>query len=244
MIIYNAVRNPPKEALKPIKGGRLSGLTDINPMWRIKTLTEQFGACGVGWKYEIVDKRLEHGGNDEIAAFVDINLYIKDGDAWSEAIPGTGGSSFVAKESKGMYTSDECFKMALTDAISVACKMLGFGADVYWQKDRTKYTDTDKNQEDKPKFARTTTTGTVPPKGDKATIEEVGKIYELVKEKGIEINDFFVRLGDLKEEKKISSQYSHNKKTQEVYWTKKDIAIVKADIEGEELDPNNPDLPF
>ena len=30
--------------------------------------------------------------------------------------------------------------MALTDAISVACKMLGMGADVNWYKDRTKYT--------------------------------------------------------------------------------------------------------
>ena len=47
---------------------------------------------------------------------------------------------FVAKERNGLYTSDECYKMALTDAISVACKALGFGADVYWQADRTKYT--------------------------------------------------------------------------------------------------------
>ena len=46
---------------------------------------------------------------------------------------------FVAKEKSGMYTSDECFKMALTDAISVACKALGVGADVYWDKDKTKY---------------------------------------------------------------------------------------------------------
>lgn len=29
--------------------------------------------------------------------------------------------------------------MALTDAISVACKALGIGADVYWDKDSTKY---------------------------------------------------------------------------------------------------------
>jgi len=62
MIIYNAVRNPPKEALKPIKGGRLSGLTDINPMWRIKALTEQFGVCGVGWKYIIAKQWIEEGG--------------------------------------------------------------------------------------------------------------------------------------------------------------------------------------
>ena len=46
---------------------------------------------------------------------------------------------FAAKEKNGIYVSDECFKMATTDAISVACKQLGFGADVYWQGDKTKY---------------------------------------------------------------------------------------------------------
>lgn len=137
--LWNKVREVPASAQKPIVGGRLKGMTDINPMWRQKTLTEQFGVCGFGWKYEITEKRLEQGGNDEVAAFVDINLYIKIDGEWSEPIPGTGGSSFIAKESKGLYTSDECFKMALTDAISVACKALGFGADVYWDKDTSKY---------------------------------------------------------------------------------------------------------
>ena len=61
---------------------------------------------------------------------------------WSEAIQGIGGSSFVTNEKNGLYTSDECFKMALTDAISVACKALGIGADVYWDKDSTKYNQT------------------------------------------------------------------------------------------------------
>ena len=137
--IYNKVRSVPEEAKKPIKGGRLSGMTDINPMWRIKTLTEQFGACGVGWKYEICNMRLERATDDEVAAFVDVNLYFKTDNGWSEAIPGTGGSAFVTKERNGIHVSDECFKMALTDALSVACKALGFGADVYWDKDKTKY---------------------------------------------------------------------------------------------------------
>ena len=138
--VYDKVRIVPPEAQKAIKGGRLTGMTDINPMWRLKTLTEQFGVCGFGWKFEITDKRLESGPNEEISAFVDINLYIKMDGEWSAAIPGTGGSSFIAKESKGPYMSDECFKMALTDAISVSCKSLGVGADVYWEKDTTKYT--------------------------------------------------------------------------------------------------------
>ena len=143
MDIYNKVREVPLEAQKEIKGGRLSGMTDINPMWRIKALTEQFGICGVGWWFEVTDKRFEAGGNNQIAAFVDINLYVKVDGEWSKPIPGTGGSMFVANESKGLHTSDECFKMAQTDALSVACKALGVGADIYWQKDKTKYGNSD-----------------------------------------------------------------------------------------------------
>lgn len=147
MQIYNAVRSVPDEAKKEIKGGRLSGFTDINPMWRIKMLTELFGICGFGWYYEITDEKIESGGNDEKVAFVKINLYVKLGEEWSKPIQGTGGSSFVAKEKNGLYTSDECFKMALTDAISVACKALGIGADVYWDKDRSKYDVTSETKE-------------------------------------------------------------------------------------------------
>lgn len=160
MELYNKFRAVPDEAKKTIGGGRLKGFTDINPMWRIKMLTEAFGMCGEGWYYTVTDKRLENGANGEIAAFVDINLFVKikthekidastlerrqflDGapiEEWSMPIPGTGGSMFVANEKSGLYTSDECFKMALTDALSIACKSLGMGADVYFEKDRTKY---------------------------------------------------------------------------------------------------------
>ncbi|OMF38806.1 hypothetical protein BK133_00970 [Paenibacillus sp. FSL H8-0548] len=140
MKIYEQVRAVPPEALKAINGGRLKGMSDINPMWRIKMLTEMFGICGIGWKIEITDKRLEHGGGDEIVCFVDILLSVKVDGEWSAPIPGMGGSSFVTAERNGIYTSDECYKMAYTDAISVACKSLGFAADVYFDKDRTKYT--------------------------------------------------------------------------------------------------------
>lgn len=143
--IYNSVREVPKEAQKPIGGGRLKGMTDINPMWRIKKLTEMFGVCGFGWKYEIVNKWIETTmAKDEITANIEINLYIKVDGKWSEPIPAVGGSMLVASEKNGLYVNDECYKMALTDAISVACKALGVGADVYWQKDNTKYNDAKK----------------------------------------------------------------------------------------------------
>lgn len=139
MDLYNKFRSVPDEAKKKITGGRLNGMTDISPMWRIKLLTEQFGACGIGWKYEVTKQWLEPCSENQIAAFCNINLYVKNDGEWSAAIPGTGGSMFVTKESRGLRTSDECYKMALTDAISVACKALGVAADVYWEKDATKY---------------------------------------------------------------------------------------------------------
>lgn len=137
--LYNAVREVPKEAQKAIGAGRLKGMTDINPMWRIKVLTEQFGICGLGWYTEIIKTWLETGANGEITANVEIRLYIKKGNDWSRPIQGIGGSKFVAKETNGLYTDDECYKKAYTDAVSVACKALGIGADVYFAKDSTKY---------------------------------------------------------------------------------------------------------
>lgn len=141
MKIYEAVRTAPDSALREIQAGRLKGKTDINPMWRIKKLTEVFGPCGIGWKYDILKKWLEPGANGEIAAFVDINLFVKVDGEWSEPIPGNGGAMYVVKERNGLYTDDEAYKKALTDAISVSCKALGFAADVYWEQDSTKYSE-------------------------------------------------------------------------------------------------------
>ena len=139
MEIYTQCCSTPQNALKPITAGRLKGMSDINPMYRIQKLTEVFGACGFGWKYTIVNKEIMDGANGEKVAIVDINLYVKWNDEWSEAIPGTGGASFIANERNGAYTSDEFYKMALTDALSVSCKALGIGADVYWAAGHTKY---------------------------------------------------------------------------------------------------------
>ena len=138
--IWRQLEKTADEAKKPIEAGRLKGFTDINPMWRFKRLTEVFGAVGVGWKFVITDKQIIPGADGVLSAFVDILLYYKHNGEWSEGIPGTGGSAFVAKESKGLYTSDECFKMALSDAIGTACKALGMSADIYFSKDRSKYT--------------------------------------------------------------------------------------------------------
>lgn len=147
--IYNLLRGVPDEAKKSIVDGRLKGKTDINPMWRIKKLTEVFGPAGFGWKITIKNKWLEKGDDDTVAAFVDVDLYVKNPQTgeWSEAIPGTGGNVFRRKENSGKnYIDDDCYKKALTDAISIAAKFLGVAADVYYEKDPTSKYETDSSQ--------------------------------------------------------------------------------------------------
>lgn len=149
LVIYEQVRAVPKEAQREIKGGKLAGKTDINPMWRIKKLTDLFGPCGIGWKTKITNKWIEEGAKGEKSAFVEIELLVKQNGEWSEPIIGIGGSMLVNTEKGQLATNDECFKMAYTDAISVACKALGFGADIYWDSDKTKYSASEEEKKEK-----------------------------------------------------------------------------------------------
>lgn len=144
---YEQLRKVPDYALKQIVAGRLKGMSDINPLYRIKAMTEAFGPCGIGWKYEITKQWQETYGQ-EVKSFTNINLYIKVDGEWSDAIPGTGGATLVEINSKGYaYVNDEGHKMSLTDALSVAMKSLGVAADVYYSKDKQGQFDTKYEQQ-------------------------------------------------------------------------------------------------
>lgn len=188
MDIYEHVRQCPQDALKPIQAGRLKGKSDINPMWRIKMLTQLFGAVGIGWYYTIDKQWLEPCG-EEVSAFCDISLYIKVDGEWSKPIQGVGGSMFAAKEKNGVYVSDEAYKMALTDAISVACKALGFAADVYWNTDSTKYNRQAAQPTQQPRAPKAQAQAqTAQPQGDKdlVTAEQAGHIVHECERRGID----------------------------------------------------------
>lgn len=131
LAVWEKVRTVPPQYLKPIQGGRLKGKSDISPIWRMKTLTELFGPVGFGWYYEITEKWTQVTDDGQKSAHVQILLYVKSAGEWSKGIAGLGGSMLMEKEKAGFYHSDEAYKMALTDAISVSCKALGLAADVY-----------------------------------------------------------------------------------------------------------------
>lgn len=144
---WDAMKRPPATALKAIGAGRLKGKTDISPQWRLQVMTEQYGPCGIGWYYTVERFWTESGANGEVMAFAHVHLHTKTPEGWSAPIVGIGGAGLVQKESSGLYANDEGYKMATTDALSVAMKQLGVAADIYmglW--DGSKYKDVPKTE--------------------------------------------------------------------------------------------------
>lgn len=151
MEIWNQVSRPPKAALKAIRGGRLSGMTDIDPMWRFQVMTEIFGPVGTGWKYTIDRVWTEPAAEGQVFAFAQVSVYYRTlhflSLYWSEPVQGLGGSMLLTIEKRGkpeqyIYADDEAFKKATTDALGTALKHLGVAADIYAGRwDGSKYKD-------------------------------------------------------------------------------------------------------
>ena len=152
---YHQFMTTPKDAQRSFNNGRFSG-TDINPMWRIKVLTEVFGPSGFGWwtqnvKYEFMEADVtpppQKPGDPvtpqkETSVFCELELIVKDPETGevSQPIYGVGGNTYIQWGKYGPRASDEAKKMAYTDALSIACKSLGIGHDIWYSNDRTKYT--------------------------------------------------------------------------------------------------------
>ena len=179
MEIYEKYRKVPEEALKDFDNGSFKG-TDINSMWRIKCLTEQFGVVGHGWTVKVLrvwTEKCEY--TNEIFAFAEIEMQVCINGEWGKPFTATGGNKFCQYiKSKDYYKgSDEAFKMAITDAFGVACKYLGIGADVYFANDKSKYTEN--TAENTPKKPEKKTEVLTLEKALTLEFEAKGKAYKL-----------------------------------------------------------------
>lgn len=129
---YTAVATVPQSAIKEITAGKLKGKFDINPQWRWEVMTETYGLCGEGWRFEVVDSHIQPvEATGESMLFVKVALFVKKDNVWSAPVYGYGGDFLIVKDKNGIHGNDEAYKMAVTDALGTAAKMIGVGADIY-----------------------------------------------------------------------------------------------------------------
>jgi hypothetical protein len=128
-------KTDPAHTKKFTRAGGFKG-TAVKPIYCDRKMTEQFGACGIGWgmtepRFEVVPV------GEEIAVYCTVGLWHGD---HVNLVYGVGGD-FVAKKNKnGLFADDEAFKKAYTDALGNAMKHLGMSADIHMgQHDDDKY---------------------------------------------------------------------------------------------------------
>jgi hypothetical protein len=125
LVRYNRLSKVPKEALKPIDFGALKGKHSINPMWRIKAMTDEYGPYGEGWEVDY-DYDFRGAGAYEMV-IVKTFVRAKVDDQWTPAARGVGTAMLTNKNG----VDDDAIKKALSDSLSVAFKFFGVGGDVY-----------------------------------------------------------------------------------------------------------------
>lgn len=129
--IWHKVKQVPPQFLKPIGFGKLKGKSDINPQWRLMAMTQAFGQVGHGWTYRIVRTWSEPHPNGSVMCFAEVAVKTKIDGEWGEEFGGIGGSEIIESNKNGLQSNDDGYKMAVTDALSVAFKAVGVASDIY-----------------------------------------------------------------------------------------------------------------
>lgn len=147
--VWKKVSKTPPVFLREITSGNLKGKHDINPQWRLMAMTQAFGMVGHGWTYRIVRTWSEQSTalakdkkspDPTMMVFVEVAVKTKINGEWGEEFYGIGGSQIVQQFNNYSSANDEGYKMALTDALSVAFKAVGVAADIYFGNfDGSKY---------------------------------------------------------------------------------------------------------
>lgn len=140
--LWDALGKTDPRHTKPFnRSGGFRG-TALKPMWAIKRLTEQFGPVGKGWGYDKPTFQVVEAGG-EILVYSIVGAWIGDNlDSQGEPVRfyGVGGDKVLTKRQSGLFSDDEAFKKAFTDALMNAFKHLGIGADIHLgQFDDSKY---------------------------------------------------------------------------------------------------------
>lgn len=108
------------------------GYTDINPMYRFRVMTEQFGPIGSGWGYEVLDQGIEwaHTNNEEQSPkalhWCRLRVWVvteDDKGSWEHM-----GATEIYSNGKW---DEDAHKKSVTDALGKALSVLGVCADVY-----------------------------------------------------------------------------------------------------------------
>jgi hypothetical protein len=117
-------------AVKEITGKQYRG-NSPKPYWIVERLTDEFGPCGIGWGFTILNERFERFSETDSLHVASVRFwYVLDGVRGELEQIGQTKASYTT--SKGSFMLDEdAPKKSVTDALVKCASYLGFAGDIF-----------------------------------------------------------------------------------------------------------------
>jgi hypothetical protein len=118
------------KAVKAITGKQYQG-NSPKPYWIVERLTEEFGPCGLGWGFSIVNERMERLTETEILHVAVVRFWYElDGKRGElEQIGQT--KAVYAKRDGSLLVDEDAPKKSVTDALVKCASYIGFAGDIF-----------------------------------------------------------------------------------------------------------------
>lgn len=153
--LWDRVKVTDPKAVKPITGKQYQG-NSPKPYWIVERLTEEFGPCGIGWGFSIINERMERLAEDEVLHVAVVQFwYLFDGKRGElEQIGQT--RAVYPKKSGGLMVDEDAPKKSVTDALVKCASYIGFAGDIFSGRwDDSKYVAWAREQYEEPAKAET-----------------------------------------------------------------------------------------
>lgn len=128
--LWNRVCVTDPAAVKPITGKQYQG-NSPKPYWIVERLTDEFGPCGIGWGFTILNERIERFSDTDTLHIAVVRFwYEMDGKRGELEQIGQTKASYTTKNGAFMMDEDAP-KKSVTDALVKCASYLGFAGDIF-----------------------------------------------------------------------------------------------------------------
>lgn len=128
--LWNRSFTTDPKAVKPITGKQYQG-NSPKPYWIVERLTDEFGPCGIGWGFTILNERFERFSDTDALHVAVLRLWYVLDDKRGE-LEQIGQTKASYTTSKGAFMVDEdAPKKSVTDALVKCASYLGFAGDIF-----------------------------------------------------------------------------------------------------------------
>jgi hypothetical protein len=130
MALWDRVCVTDPRAVKPITGKQYSG-NSPKPYWIVQRLTEEFGPCGIGWGYTVLNERMERLSDTDTLHVALVRFwYVLSGKRGEVEQIGQTKATYMTSKDKLMVDEDAP-KKSVTDALVKCASYIGFAGDIF-----------------------------------------------------------------------------------------------------------------